>query len=42
VDTVRFPRITLSNRTGDCDDTTALQGRSKIECDTQGKYARAS
>ena len=24
VDTVRFPRITLSNRTGDCDDTTAL------------------
>lgn len=26
VDTVRFPRITLSNRTGDCDDTTALLG----------------
>ena len=24
VDTVRFPRTTLSNRTGDCDDTTAL------------------
>jgi tetratricopeptide (TPR) repeat protein len=24
VDTVRFPRITLYNRTGDCDDTTAL------------------
>ncbi len=24
VDTVRFPRVTLSNRTGDCDDTTAL------------------
>jgi hypothetical protein len=26
VDTVRFPRVTLSNRTGDCDDTTALLG----------------
>jgi len=26
VDTVRFPRITLYNRTGDCDDTTALLG----------------
>jgi tetratricopeptide (TPR) repeat protein len=24
VDTVRFPRTTLYNRTGDCDDTTAL------------------
>jgi hypothetical protein len=24
VDTVRFPRVTLYNRTGDCDDTTAL------------------
>ncbi len=24
VDTVRFPRTTLFNRTGDCDDTTAL------------------
>ena len=24
VDTVRFPRMTLYNRTGDCDDTTAL------------------
>jgi len=24
VDTVRFPRLTLMNRTGDCDDTTAL------------------
>jgi tetratricopeptide (TPR) repeat protein len=24
VDTVRFPRTTLSNRAGDCDDTTAL------------------
>jgi hypothetical protein len=26
VDTVRFPRTTLHNRTGDCDDTTALLG----------------
>jgi tetratricopeptide (TPR) repeat protein len=26
VDTVRFPRTTLYNRTGDCDDTTALLG----------------
>ncbi|MGA2477475.1 MAG: hypothetical protein ABSG63_01850 [Spirochaetia bacterium] len=24
IDTVRFPRVTLYNRTGDCDDTTAL------------------
>jgi tetratricopeptide (TPR) repeat protein len=26
VDTVRFPRTTLYNKTGDCDDTTALLG----------------